>query len=154
MKILVNRFYKGPQYTIGRLYIDGVYFCDTLEDVDRKLTQGMSDAMIRSIKIPNETAVPSGTYQITLKTFSPKFGSRPFYKEVCNGYLPRLLNVKGFDGILLHAGSNKDHTSGCLLVGKNTIVGQLTDSQNTFKELYRRLKEADDRNEDISITIN
>lgn len=156
MKLTLNRIYRGPSYTIGKLYIDDKYFCDTLEDVDRGLTDIMSLAEILKIKKPSETAIPSGTYKITLDIVSPKFSTKAFYQQVCNGKLPRLLNVKGFDGILIHVGegcNGKDLTSGCLLVGMNTIKGGLTRSKECFTELYKKLKIAVNNGEKITITL-
>lgn len=156
MILTLDRKYKLPTYTIGKLYIDGEYFCDTLEDKDRGLTDDMTVSEISKIKIKNETAIPTGTYSITLNIISPRFSVSSFYKQVCNGKLPRLLNVKGFDGILIHVGegiNGKDLTSGCILVGKNTIKGGLTNSKEYFKELYKLLKDKYDRGEKIIIKI-
>lgn len=156
MILTLDRKYKLPTYTIGKLYIDGEYFCDTLEDKDRGLTDDMTVSEISKIKIKKETAIPTGTYSITLNTVSPRFSVSSFYKQVCNGKLPRLLNVKGFDGILIHVGegiNGKDLTSGCILVGKNTIKGGLTNSKECFKELYKLLKDRYNKGEKIIIKI-
>lgn len=153
MRLTLYRKYKKQGYTIGKLSVDDVYFCDTLEDTDRGLKDSMPLEQIRRIKKPNMTAIPTGTYEITLDIYSPRFGTRDFYKETCNGKVPRLLNVKGFDGILLHAGNTNYDTSGCILVGNNTQVGKVLNSQDTFRKLYAKLKEAHDRGEDIKITI-
>ena len=153
MKIEVKRLTKKySYYCIGKLYIDGEYFCDTLEDKDRGLNQNMSPDEIKRIKVKDKTAIPTGTYKVTLNIVSPKFSKYPFYKEVCGGRLPRLLDVPGFDGILIHVGDGykgPDLTSGCILVGENKIVGGLLNGKETFKALYKRLKEADN----IEITI-
>ena len=156
MILILDRKYKLPTYTIGKLYIDGEYFCDTLEDKDRGLTDDMTVSEISKIKIKNETAIPTGTYSITLNIVSPRFSVSSFYKQVCNGKLPRILNVKGFDGILIHVGegiNGKDLTSGCILVGKNTIKGGLTNSKECFKELYKLLKDRYNKGEKIIIKI-
>ena len=156
MILTLDRKYKLPTYTIGKLYIDGEYFCDTLEDKDRGLTDDMTVSEIGKIKVKNETAIPTGTYSITLNIVSPRFSVSSFYKQVCNGKLPRILNVKGFDGILIHVGegiNGKDLTSGCILVGKNTIKGGLTNGKECFKELYKLLKDRYDRGEKIIIKI-
>lgn len=153
MKITVNRKWKKEDYTIGRMYINGEFFCNTLEDTDRGITQTMDKNILRSRKIPNRTAIPSGTYNITLDVVSPKFSKKTFYKEFCDGKLPRLLNVPGFDGILIHVGSNASHSSGCILVGNNTIKGGLTNSKETFKKLYKILLEAKENGEKITIEI-
>lgn len=153
IKVLVKRIAKKSKYTIGNLFINGVFYANTLEDTDRGLTQSMSEDEIKSIKIHGETAIPTGTYKIDMDTVSPRFSKKQFYKEVCDGKLPRLINVPGYAGILLHVGDGpkaQELTQGCLLVGKNTIVGQLTDGKETFKKIYNALLEDKD---DISITI-
>lgn len=152
MKLTLNRIYRGPSYTIGKLYIDNEYFCDTLEDTDRGLTDKMTLTEILKIKKPSETAIPSGTYNITLDVVSPRFSTKAFYRQVCNGKLPRLLNVKGFDGVLIHSGNTEKDSSGCILVGQNKVKGKVINSQETFKKLYKILKDYWDK--DKSITIN
>ena len=144
MEIVLNRKWKKPNYTIGVLSIDGKFFCDTLEDTDRGLKDTMDVSEIKAIKKPHITAIPTGTYQVTLNVVSPKFGSRKFYKEVCNGKVPRLLNVKGFEGILIHSGNKAEDTDGCILVGQNKVVGQVINSQATFRELYKLLSSSKD----------
>ena len=141
MEILVERKWKKSNYTIGILSIDGKRFCETLEDVDRNLNSSMSVEQIKTIKKPNETAIPTGTYEVTLDIFSPKFGNKSFYKKACNGKLPRILNVKGFDGVLIHCGNTNLDTSGCVLVGRNLEKGKVLNSQETFEKLYKILKE-------------
>ena len=153
MEILVERKWKKPNYTIGVMSIDGKRFCETLEDVDRNLNSSMTVKQIKAIKKPNETAIPTGTYKITLDTFSPRFGNKSFYKKVCGGKLPRILNIKGFDGVLIHCGNTNLDTSGCILVGRNLEVGKVLKSQETFEKLYKILKENKDRldeTEDLS----
>lgn len=153
MKIIVDRKWKKENYTIGRLFVDGVLFCNTLEDTDRELTQKISSTIIRNKKIPNQTAIPTGEYKITLDVVSPKFSKYEYYMDVCNGKLPRLLNVPGFDGVLIHVGSTAANSSGCILVGYNKEKGRLSDSKIVFKELYQKMKKASDNGEDITIEI-
>ena len=156
MQLVLERKWKKSNYTIGILSIDGKRFCETLEDVDRNLNSSMSVEQIKNIKKPNETAIPTGTYKVTLDIFSPKFGNKSFYKKTCNGKLPRILNVKGFDGILIHVGDGPrgaDLSSGCLLCGYNKVKGQLRDGKEVFKKLYSLLKEAKSRGEKLTITI-
>jgi hypothetical protein len=145
MEIVLERKWKKPNYTIGILSIDGKRFCETLEDTDRGLRDSMSIGQIKSLKKPHITAIPTGVYEVNLNTVSPKFGSRSFYKEVCKGKVPRLLNVKGFDGILIHAGNKAEDTDGCILVGQNKVVGQVINSQVTFRELYKILSNSKDK---------
>jgi hypothetical protein len=145
MEIVLERKWKKPNYTIGMLSIDGKRFCETLEDADRGLKDSMSIGQIKSLKKSHITAIPTGVYEVNLNTVSPKFGSRSFYKEVCKGKVPRLLNVKGFDGILIHAGNKAEDTDGCILVGQNKVVGQVINSQATFRELYKILSNSKDK---------
>lgn len=138
MKLEVKRIAKQSTYTIGKLFIDGEYFCDTLEDVCRGLTQNMTEAQIAQIKVKGQTAIPSGTYKVDI-TFSQKFKK----------YLPILENVKGFEGIRIHSGNDSDDTEGCLLVGKNKAKGQVLESRDTFNKLMNKIW--NDKN--ITITI-
>ena len=138
MKLTLKRIALKPTYTIGKLYIDDKYFCDTLEDTVRDLDKnGKFDNGEKKIK--GETAIPYGTYEITTNVVSSRFKNRVWAKPY-GGKIPRLINVPSFDGVLLHPGSSAEDTSGCLLVGKNTIVGRLTDSQKTFHALMQKIK--------------
>ena len=153
MELIVDRKWKKQNYTISNLTIDGKWFCNVLEDKDRNLDSSMSIAKIRELKKPSITAIPRGTYEITLDVISPKYSTNSFYKQVCNGKVPRLLNVKGFEGILIHAGNTDKDSAGCLLVGMNLERGKVLKSQETFRKLYKMLSEAKLRGEYIQITI-
>lgn len=149
MKIKLHRTFKGDSYTIGKLYLDGEYFCDTIEDKDRGLFQNMPLEQIKEKKIKYQTAIPTGTYKVTLSVQSPKFSQKEQY-NFCNGYLPRLIDVPGFEGILIHIGNTAEHSGGCILVGENKVKGKVINSTATFKKLYKRLKSATD---EITIDI-
>jgi hypothetical protein len=153
MELIVDRKWKKQNYTISNLTIDGKWFCNVLEDADRGLDDSMSLSKIKELKKPSITAIPKGTYEITLDVISPRFCTKTFYKQICDGKLPRLLNVKGFEGILIHAGNTDKDTDGCLLVGQNKVKGQVINSQATFKELYKLLKDKHDKGEKITIKI-
>lgn len=153
MEIVIDRKYKKQSYTIGKLFINGQFFSNTLEDADRGLDDSMPLSKILELKKPSITAIPKGTYKITLDVVSPRFSSQPFYKEVCNGKLPRLLNVKGFEGVLIHCGNTAQDSSGCILVGINSEKGKVCNSKDTFKKLYNILKEANNKGEEIIIKI-
>ena len=101
MKLTLQRIAFKPTYTIGRLFIDGKRVCDTIEDRDRELYNTMPLETIKERKIYGETAIPYGTYDINMDTVSPKFKRRSWAK-VCEGKLPRLVDVPGFEGILIH----------------------------------------------------
>ncbi len=141
MILTLRRIAKKPDYTIGKLYIDGEHFCDTLEDTDRGLIQRQSVDALRRMKIKSSTAIPIGRYKITLSVVSPRFGSRAQYKGI-GGRLPRLLDVPAFEGVLIHIGNTAKDTEGCILVGENKLVGQVINSTATFNRLYDRLKTA------------
>jgi hypothetical protein len=134
MKLKVERLWKKPGYTVGRLYVDGKFFCNTLEDTVRVLN--------RERKIPGKTAIPYGEYKVVFN-WSPKFGRN----------LPRLLNVPAFEGILIHPGNTADDSSGCILVGKNTEVGRLTESRYTSDKLNVLVEDAQRKGESITIEI-
>lgn len=130
-------------YTPGTLYIDGERFCDTLEDKDRGLTQNMTIGEIQSKKVYGETAIPKGTYKVTTKVVSPKFSKYPFYMEVCNGRLPRLLDVPGYEGVLIHVadGWKKDKLlAGCIGIGERQSDGSLLNGKEIFKRLWEKIK--------------
>lgn len=113
----LKRIAKNPEYTIGRLFIEGSYFCDTLED------------SIKKIKISGKTAIPKGRYRVIMSD-SFKYNKR----------MPELLDVPNFSGIRIHAGNTAEDTQGCILVGKNTIKGKLTNSRATRDALYGRIE--------------
>lgn len=126
MKLLVNRKIKGKESTLGELFIDGVFFCHTLEDPER------------DVKIPGKTAIPKGTYKVVI-TYSPRFKRE----------LPLLLNVPNFEGIRIHPGNTSADTEGCILVGNYLNSDFVTDSRKVFTSLMEKLKTA----KDIEITI-
>lgn len=152
MEITLIRKYPKQTYTIGQLYINGKFFCNTMEDTDRNLYQGMSEETIKQIKVPTQTAIPYGRYRITLNVQSPKYAKKKQYAK-CNGYLPRLLNVPGFEGILIHIGNTAEDSAGCILVGLNKEKGKVLESTTTFWKLYDILKQANDNGEKIFINI-
>lgn len=152
MEIIVKRLYKNNTYTIGKLYLNNVYFCDTLEDKDRELSDNMSLEEIKNKKVYGQTAIPKGTYSINLDTVSPKFKDRTWAK-FCEGKLPRLNNVKGYEGVLIHVGNRAEDTLGCILVGQNATSGFLNNSTETFKKLYSLLQDSKNKGEKLTIKI-
>ena len=146
MNLELKRIFKGKDYTIGRLFIDGEYFCDTLEDPVRQL-DSIKD------KIYSKTAIPTGKYKVSMSVVSSKYSIRKSYNW-CGGRLPRLIDVPFFDGILIHSGNTPDHTAGCILVGENKIKGQVINSMNTLKNLWIKLNVADEVGEEIWINIS
>lgn len=139
MIITLRRIAMKDTYTIGKLYIDGVYFCDTVEDKDRGLDDSMEESTIKSRKVYGETAIPLGTYKVEI-TYSPKFKKN----------LPLLYNVKGFEGIRIHSGNTAKDSLGCIIVGKNKKVGMVLDSRSTMTKLMKILTNT---KENIWLTI-
>ena len=153
MKLLLKRIARKTNYTIGKLYVDGKYLCDTIEDKDRGLNNTMKPSEVLKKKVKHQTAIPTGIYDLTINVVSPKFSLKDFYKKNANGgRVPRILNVPGFDGILLHCGINQNSSSGCIIVGYNTVVGKVTNSQQAFIKLYEVLKTAK-KEEKITIEV-
>ena len=128
MKLLLKRIALKDNYTIGKLYIDDKYFCDTLEDA------------VRDVKIKHQTAIPKGIYKVTL-TASTRF------KRI----LPRLHDVPEFTGVLIHRGNTIDDTSGCILVGENKKKGMVLNSTKYEVELVTILTKSNSKNITIEI---
>ena len=138
MKLQLKRLYPKPDYTIGKLYIDGVYFCDTIEDTDRGLYQTMPITEIKAKKKQDITAIPYGEYKVVL-SMSPRFRK----------ILPEILNVPGFTGVRIHSGNTQYDSSGCLILGKNTVKGKVTNSRYYVAEFINKLE----KDNDITIKI-
>ena len=143
MQILIQRHALKEGYTIGRMEINGRYFCDTLEDTDRGLSEEMSEAEIAARKVKGATAIPTGAYRIDMQTRSPRFGR----------VLPRLISVKGYAGVLIHSGNTAADTEGCILVGENRERGKVLNSRATLERLLVFLRAAQAEGEEIELTI-
>lgn len=129
MQVVIWRKYRKDGYAIGRMYIDGVFFCNTLEDTDRGLMQSMSVGEIMNTKIAGATAIPVGQYKVA-RTWSPRF----------KRLMPQIMNVKGFAGVRVHAGNTANDTEGCVLLGDNTAKGRLTNSRKRVTEFETKLQ--------------
>lgn len=141
MKLKLERIEFKETYTIGKLYIDDSYFCDTLEDKNRDINKnGKFDNGEK--KIYGETCIPFGTYTIKM-TYAPKFKRE----------LPWLQDVPSFSGILIHAGNTARDSAGCILVGKYTAPGQIYQTREYESKLVERIKDAISKGESINITI-
>lgn len=151
MKITIERRYKKDRYTIGLLFIDGRYFCDTLEDKDRGLKSTTDLAEIRKKKVYGETAIPIGSYNVILSK-SVKFGSKSWAKKRA-GYVPEIQRVPGFEGVRMHPGNWPEDSLGCILPGMNKIKGGVLDSVYTYDRLFDKIKYALDNGEIVILEI-
>ena len=153
MKLLLKRIYICNDYTIGHLYVDGQYICDTIEDTDRGLDSNMPLSKLQQLKVKHETAIPYGTYTILMNIISPKYSKKQYYMDICKGRVPRLNNVPVYDGVLIHCGNTAADSSGCILVGYNKVKGKVINSKVAFEKLYAILYNAYTNNDTITITI-
>lgn len=142
MKILIKRRYIGSEYTIGSMFLNDTYFCDTLEDVVRDHNKDGVLNGPNENKLNGKTAIPYGEYKVIVNE-SPRFKRR----------LPRLLDVPHFDGILIHRGNTHEDTSGCILVGENKVKGKVINSAKYELELVRIIEDTARRGEKITIRI-
>lgn len=143
MELTLKRKFMGPTYTIGDLFIDGVFFCNTIEDVVRQLPAVCPNTPKgRNCTCPQkkyaETAIPTGTYKVTIE-YSPRFKRQ----------LPCLHDVPHFIGILIHSGNTAEDSAGCIIVGFNTVKGKVTNSRATSDKLNAILA----KEKDITIRI-
>ena len=152
LDLLVHRKWKKEKYTIGRLFANGTYLFNTLEDTDRGLASWMTEAVIKTMKVAGMTAIPTGTYEVRLSV-SPKFKEKPWAKKY-DGLVPEIVGVIGYSGVRIHPGTTAKDTDGCPLVGKNTQPGKLTSSQACYFELMDNyIVPALERGEEITLTI-
>lgn len=141
MNLTLKRIYLGDEYTIGHLYIDGKYFCDTLEDKNRDINKnGKFDN--GEIKIYGETCIPFGIYEVKI-TWSERFKK----------YMPQVMNVPEFTGIRIHSGNTKEDSLGCILLGYNKIKGKVINSRETCNLFYNIVQIAVNKGEKIILTI-
>ena len=142
MELLLKRIAYKDTYTIGKLYINGEYFCDTIEDKNRDLNHDGDLNDSGESKVMHKTCIPFGTYKVIVN-MSLRF----------KRLLPRLLDVPHFDGILIHNGVDETSSSGCIIVGKNTIVGKVTNSRYYMNKLTDTLLAVQNKKEEITIKI-
>lgn len=153
LELLLDRKYKNETYTIGNLYVDGEWFCNTLEDKDRGLSQTMPLEEVERLKVYAETAIPTGRYVVNMNIVSPKYNRVKWYKDNFGGRMPRLENVKGFSGILIHSGTSAADSAGCIIVGLNKKKGNVLESRVTFQKLWKILEQARKAGKTIYLTV-
>ena len=141
MNLTLKRLNLTPNYTEGELYVNGVYFCKTLEDTNRDLNKnGQFDNNEK--KVYGETWIPYGKYKGIL-SYSPKFKRE----------LPEILEVPDFQGIRIHRGNKISDTLGCVLCGEKVKNGYLSNSTPYEIKLVELFKQAKSRNEESFLEI-
>ena len=138
MKLKLCRLWPDAACTIGRLFVDGVPECVTLEDVVREVP----GQPVASWKVFGKTAIPRGVYQVRI-SMSPHFGRE----------LPELLDVPGFEGVRIHPGNTAADTEGCILVGTARAVDSIAQSRIAFDALFPKLQAAISAGEGVVIEI-
>lgn len=142
MEILLIRENFTPDYTEGKLFINGVYICDTIEDCDRGLDDKMSEEEILKKKVYGKTCIPYGRYKVIID-YSNKYGKM----------LIHILNVKGFDGIRIHSLNSADSSLGCIGPGKRTAPGWVSKSRYHYEIIHEMVEEALNRGDEVHIEI-
>ena len=142
MKLLLKRTFLRDEYTIGSLFVDGKYFCDTIEDKVRDFNKDGDLLDPGETKVYAETAIPYGTYDVEL-SMSPKFKRQ----------LPMILDVKHFTGIRIHRGNTAQDSAGCIIVGENKVRGKVINSTRYEAWLIGFMKQAIKLGRKMQITI-
>ena len=134
MIVVIDRKWKKDTYTIGRVFIDDVFFANSMEDKDRGLTKDMPLAEIKKRKVYGETAIPAGEYEVRM-TYSPKYKRR----------MPQVMDVPGWTGVRIHSMNEAKDSLGCIGMGKNDKPGLISNSRATHAEFDKRLEAAGGR---------
>lgn len=142
MKLKLVRQTRASDYTTGLLYINGMQECATLEDKDRGLAQTDNILSIKARKIWGKTAIPTGTYKI-----------EKIYWEKHKRFVPHLIDVKGFQGILIHSGVTANDSSGCVLVGDMVFHDALQNTTAARIRLDAKIFTALEKDEEVTIEI-
>ena len=140
MEIKLIRESFGDTFTEGKLLIDNVFECYTVEDTDRKMEDDLT------VKVNSKTAIPRGKYEVILSM------SNRFQK-----ILPEVLNVPGFTGIRIHSGNSSVDTEGCIILG--SVNDKLDDdwvggSKIALTQFMAKLETAKENNEKVYIEIS
>jgi len=135
MHLKLTRDVFTAKSTLGRLEVDGVFECYTLEDIDRKLEDGGK-------KVYGETAIPRGTYEVVID-FSPKY-QHP---------MPHIMNVPQYEGVRIHPGNFPKDTEGCLLLGLSRGIDRVNSSVLAFQRFVQKLDAAFDRGETVTLEV-
>lgn len=145
LKLTLQRVAKESTYTVGKLYLEGKLFCDTIEDKVRTLVDSNKDGDFDDAgegKVYGLTAIPAGTYRLTL-SMSNRF----------KRLLPELHDVPGFSGVRIHSGNTAEDSHGCIIVGINDKKGWVSRSRNYETALVAKLQQYINDGFAVEITI-
>lgn len=142
MDVLIVRTKFDEKWTEGKLYIDGKYICDTLEDKDRELYDSMPEDEIMKKKVYGKTCIPYGRYKLTIDW------SNKFKKELIH-----ILSVKGFSGVRIHSLNTAEESLGCIGVGVKLRDGYITKSRDTYSIVHKIVHSALLKSDNVSLTI-
>lgn len=142
MILHLKRTVRTEPSTLGELRVDGRFVCFTLEDRDRGLTSAMPTARIQALKVAGKTAIPTGSYRVTIDR-SPRF----------NVLMPLLHYVLGFLGVRMHWGNKPEDTEGCILVGFTNAADWIGESRKAYAHVYNLIAEALARRETVTLIV-
>jgi hypothetical protein len=142
MRLRLERRFLGENYTIGSLFINGLYLCDTIEDKVRDINRDGDLNDPGEGKVYGKTAIPYGKYEVDL-TMSPKF----------QRLLPLVKNVKHFLGIRIHRGNTAEDSAGCILPGENKVKGKVINSTEYEMIIIEKMLDAIRHGEDITLEV-
>jgi hypothetical protein len=146
METIIKRTILSDKTSIGQFYIDGAYFCFTLEDKTRAPNEP---------KVYGETAIPYGRYEIIFRKegkMYPDYAKRFADIDNARGML-WIRNIPGFEFVYLHVGNYGADTLGCPLVGMQYGVNEVTESTKAYKKIYPIIADALSRGEKVFITV-
>lgn len=152
LRLKTDRAWRKADYTIGRFFVNGLRFHESLEDADRGLDQSMTVSEISSKKIHGETAIPRGIYKVILSV-SPRFKNKSWAAKY-GGLVPEIVGVKGYSGVRIHPLNDAKDSEGCIGIGDNKVKGKIVNSVKCYTELMDKyLVPAWTRKEEITIEI-
>ena len=134
--------HQGAPATIGQLFADGIKLCDTLEPQPFKFIGKISADSVRKAKQVGPIAIPPSRYRIRMDIQSPQYYRSMWMRAICGAFVPRLMNVPGFTGILIHPGNSVEDTTGCILVGVHDALGHISSSRDMFVRVFSVLRDS------------
>ena len=144
MELILTRNIHSNDYTIGEIRIGGKFECYTLEDEGR------------DVKVKGETRIPAGTYAVKLRNTGGFHANylRRFGKLFHRGML-QVMDVPGFEYILIHIGNTDKDTAGCVLVGatRDVVKGTIGGSEVAYRRLYPKVAAALLKGEAVTLKV-